>query len=100
MKSVRNLVENLWSTLELDKLSSRNRALKYWNIAVGEKISPMCSVEGFSESTVIVRAFNPAAAMELRYRSSEIIAALNESAGKELFLFLKITLRPARERER
>ncbi|MCD4707793.1 MAG: DUF721 domain-containing protein [Candidatus Sabulitectum sp.] len=100
MKSVRILVDNLWSRHELNKLSSRSRALRFWNSVVGEKISGMCSVEGFSESTVNVRAFNPAVAMELRYRSSEIISALNESAGAELFLFLRITLRPTRERER
>lgn len=100
MKSVRTLVENLWQNLELDKVSSRNRALKLWNISVGEKLSPMCSVVGFSESTIIIRAFNPAAAMELRYRSNEIIAALNKSAGKELFLFMKVTLRPSRDGER
>lgn len=100
MESVRNLVENLWSHHELDKYSSRNRALKMWKRTVGEKISGMCSLEGFSESTVNIRAFNPAAAMELRYRSSEIINALNESAGTELFGFLKITLRPATDKER
>ncbi len=100
MKSVRSLVDNLRSHLELDKYSSRSRALEFWNVAVGDKISGMCSVEGFSESTVNVRAFNPAVAMELRYRSSEIILALNELAGTELFLFLRITLRPTREKER
>lgn len=100
MKSVRSLVDNLWSSLELDSASSRNQALEHWQIVVGEKISCMCSVEGFSESTVIVRALNPAVAMELRYRSSEIIAALNASAGSELFKLLKITLRPSRHRER
>lgn len=100
MKSVRDLVESLWSRFELDKYSLRSRALENWNIAAGEKISSMCSVEGFSETTVNVRAFNPAVAMELRYRSSEIIATLNERAGAELFALLKITLRPARDRER
>lgn len=100
MKSVQSLVENIWSNLELDKLSSRKQALKFWGFAVGEKISTMCVVEGFSESTVNVWAMNPATAMELRYRSSEIIKALNESADEELFRFLKITQRPTRDRER
>ncbi len=100
MESVRTLVENLWSNLELNKLSSRKQALNFWDVAIGEKISTMCCVVGFSEATIIVRAFNPAVAMELRYRSSEILTAMNESAGKELFLFLKITLRPPNDRER
>ncbi|MCK5786014.1 MAG: DUF721 domain-containing protein [Candidatus Sabulitectum sp.] len=100
MESVRSLVEKLWSRHELDKVSSRNRALEAWNGAVGEKISEMCSLEGFSESTVNVRAFNPAAAMELRYSSSRIINTLNESAGAELFVFLRITLRPTTDGER
>lgn len=95
MKSVRDLVENLWLDLELNKFSSRKRALKFWKAVAGEKISSMCSIEGFSDSTIIVRAKNPAVAMELRYRSSEIVEALNEAAGKELFCSLKIILRPA-----
>lgn len=94
MKSVRCLVENLWRDLDLDKFSSRKRALKFWETAAGGKISSMCSLEGFSDSTVIVRAMNPAVAMELRYRSSEIVEALNKAAGKELFCSLKIVLRP------
>ncbi|MCK5840536.1 MAG: DUF721 domain-containing protein [Candidatus Sabulitectum sp.] len=94
MKSVRCLVENLWRNLELDKFSSRRRALTFWEAAAGGKISGMCSLEGFSDSTVIVRAMNPAVAMELRYRSSEIVEALNEAAGIELFRSLKIVLRP------
>ncbi|MEA3265715.1 MAG: DUF721 domain-containing protein [Candidatus Fermentibacteria bacterium] len=94
MKSVRSLVENLWLDLELSEFSSRKRALQFWKTAAGGKISSMCSLEGFSDSTVIVRAMNPAVAMELRYRSSEIVEALNKAAGKELFCSLKIVLRP------
>ena len=100
MKSVRDLVDNLWSDLELDLITSRNCALKYWSDAVGKKIAARCSVEGFTESTLNIRAFNPAIAMELRYRSSEIIAAINDSAGAELFHKMKVTLRPSRDRER
>ena len=100
MESVRTLVETFWSNLELNKFSSRKQALSFWDVAVGENISPMCCVVGFTDATIVVRAFNPAAAMELRYRSNEILSAMNESAGKELFLFLKITLRPPNERER
>lgn len=100
MKSVRCLVDNLWRNLELDNFSSRSRALKFWDKVVGEKISPMCSVTGFSGAIINVRAFNSAAAMELRYRSNEITAALNKLAGKELFISLKITIRPTHCKER
>ncbi|MCD6588250.1 MAG: DUF721 domain-containing protein [Candidatus Fermentibacteraceae bacterium] len=100
MKSVRNLVENLWSDLEISKFPSRKRALELWDQVAGERISSLCFVEGFTESTVVVRALNPAVAMELRYRSREIIAFLNESAGEELFKLMKIVVRPASHRER
>lgn len=100
MESVHNLVDNLRRRLEFHNYSARRQALSFWTLAVGETISSMCSVEGFSETTVVIRAYNPAVAMELQYRSNEIIIALNESAGKELFQTLKIILRPTSERER
>jgi len=100
MESVRNLVEDLWSGLGINKLPSRTQALEFWNAAAGERMASLCFVEGFTGSTVIVRALNPAVAMELRYRSREIIALLNESAGEELFKMLKIVIRPASHRER
>jgi predicted nucleic acid-binding Zn ribbon protein len=100
MKRVLNLIEDLWSDLEINKVPSRKRALERWSQAAGERISTLCFVEGFTESTVVVRALNPAVAMELRYRSREIIAFLNESAGEELFKILKIVVRPTSHRER
>ncbi len=100
MKSVRNLVDDLWSDLGVNEFPSRTRALKYWSSAAGERISSLCFVEGFTKTTVLVRALNPAVAMELRYRSREIIAVLNDSAGEELFSILKIFVRPVSHRER
>ncbi len=100
MKKVRDLIDGLWSDLEIDKFASRNRALTFWCDIIGKKISSMCVLEGFSESTLNVRAFNPAVAMELKYRSSEIIASINDLAGAELFRRLRVTLRPTNDRER
>ncbi len=100
MESIRNLVDNIWSDLEMDRLLPRSRALNFWKPAVGEKLAPFCSVINFSESTLFIKAFNAAVAMELRYRSSEILAVLNESSGEELFLSLKIVVKSPRDRER
>ena len=100
MERVGDLVDRIWSSFELDKLSDREKALEFWPEAVGEKVSAFCFVEGFQESTIKIRAINPGVAMELKYRSSEILAALNEAAGKELFRSLRIILRPPSDRER
>jgi len=103
MKKAHQLVESLFKDLQLDKLPARRRIIREWDNVVGETLSRMCSPEGFQGSTLIVRAENPGAAMELRYRSSELITALNEIAGEEVFSRLKILLRPtgpAGEKER
>jgi predicted nucleic acid-binding Zn ribbon protein len=100
MRRVSDLVNEFWSDYEIDKLQSRHHTLTFWEAAAGKRLSSFCSVEGFSESTVIIKAFNSAVAMELRYRSREILAALNELAGTELFQSLRIVFRPIRHRER
>jgi hypothetical protein len=100
MKSVSSLVDSLWSVLELDRLTPRNLALDYFRAVAGDQLYGMCAVEGFSGSTLLIRAFNPGAAMELRYRSSEILSYINNSAGTELFDTLKVLFRPPRGRER
>jgi len=100
MKSISSLVDSLMTVFEFEKLTPRKQALNFWISIVGDDLSSMCSVEGFSESTLKVRAFNPGAAMELNYRSSEIISALNISAGADLFDSLNVILRPPRGRER
>jgi len=94
MKKISSLVNSLWDNLELDKIEPRNSALTFWEKAVGKKLGSFCFLDGFSQSTLNVQTSSPAVAMELKYRSSEILKKMNLLAGSELFLCLVVKLKP------
>ena len=94
MKNISSLVNSLWDNLELDKIEPRNQALVFWEKAIGSKLASFCFLDGFSQSTLNVHTSNQAVAMELKYRSSEILKKMNSLAGSDLFLSLVVKLKP------
>jgi len=95
MKSLRCLVEDLMKDLDFDRVPLRKKVLENWNSIIGESLSEYCTLTGFEGDVLIVRTENPGAAMELRYRSVEILAALNGAAEANIFGSLKILQRPS-----
>ncbi len=100
MKAAYSLVEDIINNLQLDLMKPRKKAIAQWGKASGDRIAGNSFVSGWDGETVTVRTTVPGIAMELKYRSSEIIQELNRLAGKEVFTVLKVTLEPAREKER
>lgn len=99
MISLRCLVEDLLKGLEFDRMPLRKKVLENWETVAGKQLSENCELAGFEGDAIIVRTSNPGAAMELKYRSSEIVTALNRLAEKELFASLKILQRPVSNRK-
>lgn len=97
MKSIRGLVEELFRNLDLDSIPPRRKALANWGRIAGDRLAGYCDIPSVDGSTLVVRAHSPAAAMELKYRSIEIIDALNLEAGAEVFRSLKVLIRPGGE---
>ncbi|PIE51763.1 hypothetical protein CSA37_07110 [Candidatus Fermentibacteria bacterium] len=100
MKRAYSLVEDLLNNLQLELVKPKKISLAQWSKAAGDRIAANSSVSGWNGETVIVNTTVPGIAMELKYRSSEIIHELNRLAGKEVFTALKVSLGPAREKER
>ena len=99
MKSIRGLVEELFRNLDLDRIPPRRRALEHWDRIAGERLVDYCDPPTIDGDSVVVRVHNPAAAMQLKYRSSEIISALNIEAGTEVFSSLRVLVRPGSEKK-
>jgi hypothetical protein len=100
MISLRCLVEDLLRGLEFDRVPLRKKVLENWDTIAGKRLSEYCKLAGFDGDVVIVKTSNPGAAMELKYRSGEIVTALNRIAEKELFTSLKILQRPVSTKDR
>jgi predicted nucleic acid-binding Zn ribbon protein len=100
MKNIRGLVEELFRNFDLDSISPRRKALAHWKKIAGDKLAGYCEEPSIDGRTVLVKVHSPAAAMELKYRSSEILSALNAEAGADVFFSLKVLLRPGVERDR
>lgn len=99
MRSLRSLVEELLENLDLDRIPPARRGLASWREIAGEELAELCDTPVFRGGTLIVRAHNPGVAMELKYRSSEIITALNFTAGAEVFSSIRVLLRPPGEKK-
>lgn len=80
--------------LDLDSIAPRKKALACWERIAGERLAGFCDPPVLDEGTLVVRVKNPAAGMELKYRSREIISALNKEAGVDVFRNIKVVLRP------
>lgn len=95
MESIRGLVEKLFSDLELDAIPLRRKALSQWERFAGKALASACEEPYFEGSSLFVRTGNPAAAMELSYRRSELLEKLNTDAGETVFRTLKVLVRPS-----
>ncbi|MFA6619430.1 MAG: DUF721 domain-containing protein [Candidatus Neomarinimicrobiota bacterium] len=100
MKNIRVLVEELFRNLNLESIPPGRKALVQWNRIAGKRIADCCDTPSFNGDRLVVRTESPAAAMELKYRSSEIVSALNREAGQEVFRSLKVIIRPAAEQKK
>lgn len=69
----------------------REKAVSSWTEAFGEDVRDLVQSVGFKGSALLVRVAHPAAAMELRMRSQEILGRMNGLAGREVFVSLRIT---------
>jgi len=99
MRNIRGLVEELFKNFDLESIPPRKKAVAHWKQIAGEKLAGYCDEPLIDGKTVVIRVHNPAAAMELKYRSSEIISALNAEAGVDVFCSLKVLIRPSVKRK-
>ena len=90
MKNISELVDELLKDLDLDSVLPRRKAL-------GKELTVYCSSPVIDGDCLHVLTRSPAAAMELKYRSSEILSALNREAGAVVFRTLKVSIRLAKE---
>ncbi len=97
---MRSLVEELLQNLNLDRIPPGNRALASWEEIAGAELAALCDPPVYRDGSLVVRAHNPGAAMEIKYRSSEMITALNDAAGADVFSSIRVLLRPRSEKER
>lgn len=97
MKNISELVDELLKDLDLDSVLPRRKALARWNAIAGKELAVYCSSPVIDGDCLHVLTRSPAAAMELKYRSSEILSALNREAGAVVFRTLKVSIRLAKE---
>ncbi len=100
MKNIRGLVDELFRSFDLESIPPRKKAVAHWKQIAGKKLAGYCDEPTIDGKTLVVRVHSPAAAMELKYRSSEILSALNVKAGADVFCSLKVLIRPGVESER
>jgi len=94
MKNIRGLVEELFKSFDLESIPPRKKAISHWKEIAGAKLAGYCDEPTIDGRALVIRVHSPAAAMELKYRSSEILTALNVKAGAEVFSSLKVLIRP------
>ncbi len=97
MKNISELVDELLGDLDLDSILPRRKALARWNSIAGKELAEYCSSPVIDGDCLKVLTRSPAAAMELKYRSSEILSALNREAGAEVFRTLRVSIRLVKE---
>jgi predicted nucleic acid-binding Zn ribbon protein len=75
-----------------ERLEARQVA-KRWEEAVGAQLASKSSPEKFEHGVLTVAVTSAPWAQELRLRKKELLARLNETAGRELFQDLKFLVR-------
>jgi hypothetical protein len=90
LKRLGELLSGVSGKLELAAGQERQRVLGEWGNLAGEEMGRLAQPVGFRKSMLILRAFHPAAAMEIRLRKKEILDRLNRFAGKTLFNSLRV----------
>jgi predicted nucleic acid-binding Zn ribbon protein len=75
-----------------ERLEARQVA-KRWEEAVGSQLASKSSPEKFEHGVLTVAVSSAPWAQELRLRKKELLARLNETAGRELFQDLKFSVR-------
>ncbi len=85
MKRLDDLVNEFSRKFELGKGLRRERALKHWAVAAGEKLARYTRPAGFDRGLLKVIVLHPAASMELGLRKADILKRLNDLAGEILF---------------
>jgi len=82
----------------LERLEAR-QITKRWEEAVGEPLATKSTPEKFEHGVLTVVISSAPWAQELRLRKAELLARLNETAGKNLFDDLRFTVRTPEKRE-